>query len=130
EQEFNAHPSERNWAHMLDVLTPLYFSAPFQRQGRRLFLNNQSDYRLYLDVFFPYSAGKTSGKAAERLKAFSKPKILAVGDQDGLVPVKALQEEAKRLSCQFEVVPAAGHFVMLEHPDHTLALFEKYFLPH
>jgi pimeloyl-ACP methyl ester carboxylesterase len=127
DQDFEKSPSEASWKRMLGILAPIYFTPPFVEKGRKLMVDDESDYHSYLDVFFPYAQGKVGSDVPGRLKAFRRTKILAAGEADHLVPRELIELDARKLGCKFEVVPKAPHFILYEQPERTTELFEKYF---
>jgi pimeloyl-ACP methyl ester carboxylesterase len=60
-----------------------------------------------------------------RLDAIDRPALVFVGEDDQMTPVKYGRYLADHLArCQLEIVPGAGHMVMLEQPaavERTLA---------
>jgi pimeloyl-ACP methyl ester carboxylesterase len=60
-----------------------------------------------------------------RLDAIDRPALVVVGEGDQMTPVKYARYIADHLArCQLEIVPGAGHMVMLEQPvavERTLA---------
>ena len=128
EDTFNAKPDDQTWEKMLEAVAPIYFTEPFREKGKNLLRSDKSEYKIYLDVFFPYVQDKVKTDVLQRIKKFPKTKLLVAGEADHLVPAKGVEQEAHRLGCKFEMIPKASHFILFEQPEQAARLFEKYFL--
>lgn len=63
----------------------------------------------------------------DRLEEIHCPVLVTCGEKDKMTPVRAAQRLATRIQgAKLEIVPAAGHMVMLERPDVTAALLAEF----
>jgi pimeloyl-ACP methyl ester carboxylesterase len=126
EKKFLESPNDETWKAYLSVLTPMYFTEKFQNEGRKLLTHDVSEYRSYLQVFFPYAEGKIDTGLPQRVKLSRLKKVLIGAEKDLVVNSSVLKEQAKEIGCQFELVTQAGHFVLVEQPKQVVAILKKY----
>lgn len=65
---------------------------------------------------------------SQELEGIDKPTLLIAGADDKLIPVKLAQYVASHIpNARLEIIPAAGHFVMLEEPAEFNRLIREFF---
>jgi len=64
---------------------------------------------------------------SQELENITKPTLLIVGEDDKMTPLKLSQYIAEHIAgAQLEIIPAAGHFVMLEKPAQVNQLIRDF----
>jgi len=128
EKSFLEKPNDGTWHHYLAEIAPLYFLPAHLKTGLTYLLNDKSEYRSYLQIFFEYAAGKIPTDLPARMAQSKIVKVLIAGDHDGLVPVESLRLQAKQIGSKFEVIKDSAHFINVEQPKQVSELLKKYLL--
>ncbi len=97
-------------------------SPRFVELARQRMLESRSSV-LYGD----FAACNTFEPPLDELRRITAPTLMIFGEQDGMVPAasgRALLEQLPH--ARLELVPAAGHMVMLEQPERVAALLSPF----
>jgi pimeloyl-ACP methyl ester carboxylesterase len=78
-------------------------------------------------VLYGDFAGCNDFDLTERVNEISKPTLVICGSEDQLTPLRNSQFLAGAIpNAQLEVIPDAGHMVMLEKPKEVVAILERF----
>lgn len=119
EKFFEDKKDDQSFKEWLAEYGEMYFLNP---EGRELLLKDKSSAKFFLANTADIS--KADGLLDE-VTNLRKLKVMIAGKQDGLVPFRNLEEDARRGRFQFFTIDNASHFSTFDQPEIVARLIEE-----
>jgi pimeloyl-ACP methyl ester carboxylesterase len=123
-KRWNESPNDQTFREWLEIYDGLYFAPHSIEKGRQLMKNDAVSAQFFLD-------NRSDGNGKESLlTAIAKwkgKKLFIAGENDGLLSVHDLRQDAAQGRFEFISIKNANHFVMVDQAEVTATLIEGLF---